>query len=81
MPFEQQVRLLEDSNNRKMASARAEDDSRNRNSQCASIDDELKRLEKKYTSWEYVPIDEVNADQAKQRDLRAKRSQFQCHSR
>jgi hypothetical protein len=81
MPFEQQVKLVEDAKNRKTASTRADDDRRVRSGQCATIDDELKVLEKKYTNWQYVPIEEVNVDQARQRDLKAKRSQLQCYSR
>lgn len=80
MPLEQQVKLVEDAKNRQVAGMRADDEKRDRVRQCSSIDDELLKLEKKYTSWEYVPIDEVNADQARQRDLRARRNLLQCYA-
>ena len=81
MPFDQQVKIIEDGLRRKAANARQEDSERNRLGQCGQIDRELMELQTKYTNWQYVPIDEVNADQAREKDLRARRSQYQCHSR
>lgn len=76
---EQQIKLLDDARTRKASEAKAEDERRQRLGQCAQIDDELRQLEKKYTSWQYVPIDEVNVDQRRERDLKSRRSQLQCH--
>ena len=81
MPFDQQVKLIESANSRKATVAKNESDARNRSSQCAQIDDELTALQRKYTSWQYVPVNEVNVDQAKERDLKARRSSLQCYSK
>ena len=81
MPFDQQVKLIESANSRKATVAKNDSDARDRSSQCAQIDDELSALRRKYTSWQYVPVTEVNVDQARERDLKARRSGLQCHSR
>jgi hypothetical protein len=80
MPFDQQVKTIEDAKTRKTSVTHNEDSNRSRLGQCAQIDIELKELQGKYTNWQYVPIDQVNADQGRERDLKARRSQFQCHS-
>ena len=81
MPFDQQVKIVEDGQRRKVANARQEDSDRSRLGECGQIDRELKDLQTKYTNWQYIPIDQVNADQGRERDLKARRSQFRCHSR
>lgn len=80
MPFDQQVKTIEDAKTRKTSVSHQEDSNRGRLNQCAQIDIELKDLQSKYTNWQYVPIDQVNADQGRERDLKTRRSQFQCHS-
>ncbi|MBL8415261.1 MAG: hypothetical protein JNM42_12560 [Propionivibrio sp.] len=80
MPFDQQVKTVEDAKTRKTSATLKEDSNRSRLDQCAQIDIELKSLQSKYTNWQYVPIDQVNADQRREHDLNARRSQFQCHS-
>ncbi len=78
MPFEQQVKLIEAKSSR-AASARAKEAEENvRAQQCASIERELEALSRKYTSWQYVPVNEVNADQARERKLKQQRSALQC---
>lgn len=81
MPFDQQVKTIEDAQKRKVSGTQQEDTNRARLGQCAQIDRELKDLQVKYTNWQYVPIDEVNADQGRERDLKSRRSQLQCYSR
>ncbi len=81
IPFEQQVKLLEAARSRKATSAQREEEAMSRQRQCAQIDDELRGLQHKYTSWQYVPVSEVNTDQARERDLKSRRSQLQCYSR
>lgn len=81
IPFEQQVKLIEAASSRKAASSQAEDSNRNRLGQCEQLDRELTALRAKYTSWKHVPIDEVNADQARERDLKSERSRLRCYSR
>ena len=81
MPFDQQVKLIESAKSRKATVAKNESDARNRSSQCAQIDDELTALQRKYTSWQYVPVNEVNVDQARERDLKARRSSLRCYSK
>ena len=80
MSFDQQVSLIEEGQKRKAANAKNEDAARVRQGECGQIDRELKDLQTKYTSWQYFPIDQVNADQARERDLKARRSHFQCDS-
>lgn len=81
MPVEQQVKMIEAASSRKAASSQAEDSNRNRLGQCEQLDRELTALRAKYTSWQHVPIDEVNADQARERDLKSERSRLRCYSR
>lgn len=81
MPFEQQVKLVEDAKGRRSAQQQADTTARNRASQCEEIDRELQELRTKYTSWQYVPIDQVNADQVRERDLKSRRSSLRCYSR
>ena len=81
MPFDQQVKLIESANSRKATVAKTESDARDRSGHCAQIDDELTALQRKYTSWQYVPVNEVNVDQARERDLKARRSSLQCYSK
>ena len=81
MSFEQQVKLIEDEKSKRTAAAQREDESHLRQRQCTQIDDELKKLQQKYTNWQYVPVNEVNADQARERDLKSRRAQLQCYSR
>jgi hypothetical protein len=79
MPFEQQVDLAQRGVSRANSAKAAESEERMRASQCASINLQLRQLESKYTSWQYVPIDQVNADQAKERDLKARRVSLRCY--
>ena len=80
MPFLQQVKTVEDAQARKAFATQQVDSERTRLRRCAEIDSELKTLQLKYTSWAYVPVNEVNIDQGRERDLKARRSQIQCHS-
>jgi len=80
MTFDQQVSLVEEGQKRKAANAKQEDSERTRQGECGQIDRELKDLQTKYTSWQYFPIEQVNADQGRERDLKARRSRFQCDS-
>lgn len=79
MPFDQQVQLIQDASQTRSTIAARDDSSKLRLGQCAQIDAELLQLEKKYTNWEYVPVSEVNVDQQRERDLKSKRNQLQCH--
>lgn len=81
MTFDQQVKVLEAAKNSKAANSRAEDADRSRLGHCAQLEREINALHAKYTSWEYVPVDEVNADQRRERDLKSRRSQLRCYSR
>lgn len=81
LPFEQQVDLINKRHTSRNSAQTAENQANEKNRQCAGIDYELQIIQKKYTSWQYVPIDEVNADQTKERDLRAKRLKFGCASK
>lgn len=79
MPFQQQVDLAQRGVTR-ANSARATDiDEQVRSAKCDSLRRELNQLQSKYTNWQYVPIDQVNADQARERDLRARRSALHCY--
>lgn len=79
MPFQQQVDLAQRGVNRASSSKISENDERARAAQCESINRELKQLESKYLNWQYVPIEQVNADQARQRDLNSRRASFRCY--
>lgn len=80
LDFDQQVKLITDmkAKNQKVADGQSEE--RVRLGECSGIDDELKSLRQKYLSWQHVPVVEVNADQQRERDLKARYSQLQCHS-
>jgi cell division protein YceG involved in septum cleavage len=79
MPFQQQVDLAQRGANRSNNARIAEGDERERAAKCSSINQELKQLQAKYSNWQYVPIDQVNADQARQRDLNARRASLRCY--
>lgn len=79
MPFQQQVDLAQRGLNRANSARSAETEERVRVRQCDSINQQLKQLQSKYTNWQYVPIEQVNADQATERDLKARRSSLHCY--
>lgn len=81
LPFDQQVDLINKKQSAKKSSQVAADQVFDRNQKCAGIDADLKRLQEKYTNWQYVPVDQVNADQQIERDLKNKRSQLGCATR
>lgn len=81
VPFDQQVKMIEAAANRKASTSQADSANRNRLGQCDQLDRELAALQSKYTSWKHVPIDEVNADRGRERDLKSERSRLRCYSR
>jgi hypothetical protein len=80
VPFDQQVKMIEAAASRTAASSQADNVNRNRLGQCEQLDRELAALHTKYTSWQHVPVDEVNADQGRERDLKSERSRLRCYS-
>lgn len=78
MSFRQQVDLVERAQRDRNAVVAREDRERERRSRCGMIADELRRLDAKYARHEYVPIDEVEADQALRRELKRERSRERC---
>ncbi len=80
MTFDQQVNIVTEGQKRKAANAKQEDSERTLQGECGQIDRELKDLQTKYASWQYFPIEQVNADQGREKDLKAKRSHFHCNS-
>ncbi|WP_147375799.1 hypothetical protein [Noviherbaspirillum cavernae] len=79
MPFQQQVDLMQRGLDRANSARASEIGERARATQCDSINQELKQLQLKYSNWQYVPIDQVNADQARQRDLNARHASLRCY--
>ncbi len=79
MPFQQQVDLAQRGVTKTNRARDSTNDEHVRIAQCASINEELKRLQSKYLNWQYVPIDQVNADQTRQRDLSSRRESFRCY--
>jgi len=79
MPFNQQVDLVRQQMGQS-ANAQAKDDQEfARKSECSSINQQLDDLAKKYSSGRYVPVDEVNADQTKDWQLKQRRSSLRCY--
>jgi hypothetical protein len=79
MPFNQQVDLVRQRLGQS-ANAQARDDQElARNNDCSSIKRQLEDLAKKYSSGRYVPVDEVNADQTKEWQLKQRRSSLRCY--
>lgn len=81
LPFEQQVSMVQQRDGNRSSAISAANQAYDRNNQCAWIEHQLKQLQEKYTNWQYKPVDEVNGDQARERDLKTKRSSLGCASR
>lgn len=79
MPFQQQVDLAHRGVTRANTTRNSANDEHVRKGQCASINDEITQLQSKYLNWQYVPIEQVNADQARQRDLNSRRAALRCY--
>ena len=79
MPFQQQVDLAHRGVSKKNNTNNATNEERVRAAQCASINEEIKQLQSKYLNWQYVPIEQVNADQTRQRDLNSRRASLRCY--
>src|SRR6478736_4667345 len=67
IPFEQQVDLIQKGIQRANNTRTAESQERERLAGCNAVNRGLKELDSKYSNWQYVPIDQVNADQAQRR--------------
>ncbi len=78
MPFNQQVDLVKQRLGQSTAARSADDQALSRQRECAAIERELGDLARKYSSWQHVPVPEVNADQARERQLKVRRSQLGC---
>lgn len=79
MPFDQQVDLVKQRLGQSSAAQTREDQENSRSHECAAIERQLKELSSKYTSWRHVPVEEVNADQAREWQLKQRRSSLRCY--
>lgn len=79
MPFDQQVALVRQRIGQ-TSSAQARDDQEGaRTRECATVERQLQDLSKKYSSWRHVPVEEVNADQTREWQLKQRRSALRCY--
>jgi len=78
MPFNQQVDIAKQQIQQNSGVTQREIASTEKRTQCATVNEELLRLTKKYESGDYVPVSEVNVDQALQRKLKADASRLRC---
>jgi hypothetical protein len=79
MPFDQQINLVQQRLGQSASARAREDDELGRNQECASVKRQLSELTKKYERGQYVPVSEVNADQAREWQLKQRRSALRCH--
>jgi hypothetical protein len=78
MPFEKQAELAEQTFNAKLSAQTANDAERERQRQCGGVNRDLTEISNRYKEGKYVPIDQVNADQIRERDLEARRASLHC---
>lgn len=74
----QQVALVEQVDRDRQKASAEDARARAKRDRCRAIDAALTRLAQKYSRHEYVPVDEVNADQAEQQRLKTERSRLAC---
>lgn len=81
MSFKEQATLADQVINERNRSSLAESSTRDQGIRCAAIDRELGEIRGRYANGEYVPVDQVNRDQIRQRDLLARRGSLGCATR
>jgi hypothetical protein len=79
MPFNQQVDLVKQRLGQFSAVRAQEEQESSRSQECAAVERQLKELSGKYASWRHVPVEEVNADQAREWQLKQRRSSLRCY--
>lgn len=78
MSLKEQIKLVEQAEKQSNTERTAETKELERRKKCAAIDDELSQIQRRYSSGQYVPIDQVNADQKHTRDLKSQQSARRC---
>ena len=81
MSFKEQAALADQWISSRSSSSSAEASARDRGIQCGAIDRELGEIRSRYDEGKYVPVDQVNRDQIRQRDLVARRGGLRCATR
>lgn len=81
MPFKEQAAVGDQLVNARGASVSAESEAKDRGAQCGAIDRELREIWNRYEGGKYVPVEQVDRDQIRQRDLTARRNSLGCASR
>jgi hypothetical protein len=79
MPFSQQADLVRQRLGQAANAQAQQDQEYARDQECSSIKRQLEDLTKKYASGRYVPVDEVNADQTREWQLKQRRSSLRCY--
>lgn len=79
LPFKEQVRLVEQASKQTASVQANEEKERERRRKCAAIDSELNQIQGRYNLGQHVPIEQVNQDQKRSRDLKSQRSANKCY--
>ena len=81
MSFKEQAVLADQVIASRHRSSASESSVRDQGVQCGAIDRELGEIRSRYADAQYVPVDQVNRDQLRQRDLQARRRSLRCAAR
>jgi hypothetical protein len=81
MSFKEQAALGDQLISARVSSASADVEAKDRGVQCGAIDRELREIWNRYEGGKYVPVEQVERDQLRQRDLTTRRNGLGCASR
>jgi hypothetical protein len=79
LSFGEQVKLIEGGRTQAASAQKNDEREQERRRKCAAIDDELSRIAIRYRAGQHVPVEQVNADQKREKDLKKLRSENKCH--
>lgn len=79
MSLKEQIKFVEQAEKQSNTERASETKEFERRKKCGSIDDELNQIQNRYSNGQYVPVDQVNADQKRTRDLKSQRSANRCY--
>jgi len=84
LPRAEQLKIAQDAFNRKQeatAPQKQSDREKAQREQCAAIAKELGAIKNRYANMQYVPVEQVNADQARSRAISARQSALGCQGK
>lgn len=79
LTLQQRINLVEKTEKQSKTAQADEARELERRRKCGAIDNELSQIERRYSAGQHVPIEQVNADQKRTRDLKSQRSANRCY--